>query len=211
MRFTMSNGMKALWMVLALLLVPSVHALGIAPARSTIDFSPNDVVTIQYRVYNSERQNFDARIELSDDLKEIAIANPEVISFTENDVLKPFTLTLAFKDKPPQSLDGRVTIVSAGNPQGQVSANVEISARINIETTGAVVSSDTVDMESKPYTRYILGALLLFLVMANTVYLFTKKKPTVVQPKPSAPAQENIDLDEAREIEEEIDRLRKMS
>lgn len=211
--------------MMLIFLAPTVLGLGIAPARKTLDFVPNSEQTITYKVYNSDRQTFDAQIELSDALAKIARVEPKVLSFTEDDTVKPFDVKLKFGKYQPAN--GKITVTALGTAS---TVNVQISSALTIMATGNIVVEENNNLqeetnikEVRSWLTYVLGAVIALLVVGNVVFFVMNKRTptqTITQAKISTP-HEVVRETEVRqepiiesrvnnEIEDEIERLRKL-
>ena len=89
-----SHRVFALTLGLVIFLLLSIYnasAIGVTPARKTLQFEPGLEQTVTFKILNNEHKDFTAYVYAEGDLKEYVTAEKNIIEFKESDDSKPFT------------------------------------------------------------------------------------------------------------------------
>jgi len=124
---------KLIFLLIGIFVISSVHALGVTPARTTIDFEPGLIKDINFDIINSDGQDLKIVFSAQGDLsKYISLSNSEgSISVSEGS--KTFSYTLNLPDKMSPGLHtGEVFIMQL--PSGDVSGASQVLATLAVVT-----------------------------------------------------------------------------
>ncbi|MCD6590687.1 MAG: hypothetical protein J7K72_01810, partial [Candidatus Aenigmarchaeota archaeon] len=77
----------------------NVSAIGVTPARKTLQFEPGLEQTVTFKILNNEHKDFTAYVYAEGDLKEYVTAEKNIIEFKESDDSKPFTYHIKLPEK----------------------------------------------------------------------------------------------------------------
>ena len=85
-----------IFILLLFLVVPFTSALGISPAKKNFLFEPYKTEGFKLTIINSERNNLDLSISVSDDLDDLFFFENKTISLLETEYKKSFNIFLKF-------------------------------------------------------------------------------------------------------------------
>ncbi len=114
--------------IIFILLAADVYAIGIARGFKDITFIPNANITLQFFVYNDERKDGTATVDVEGKLSNRTTIEPKVISFTSNQELIPFNVKISLPEKPEGDL--KIMVQSAMGNGGQISGRVMAVQRL---------------------------------------------------------------------------------
>jgi len=158
------------FMVVAMVFAVGVHALGIAPASSVIEFEPSKEITTKFRIYNSEQQDFIATIAVNGSLSEYVTIDEKQIQFRKNDRYKTFDARISLPDKN-RELTGNIIVYG---PQKHVAAELIVMDKDVVLPTGKAVDiPDEQDEESESF-MLIIQILLGTIIAGNIIFLAKK-------------------------------------
>jgi len=192
--------MKVVWTVFALLVLLSdgALALGITPANKILDFEPGVEKSVAYRIYNTEQKDFVAQLNITGALKDYITLDQSQITFTKDDKVKSFTLTIRIPEVVPT--DASATISVIGVPK-DASATLKLQASLGLNMpTGAVVGEPNIQSEAKSKTDKkentpllaIAAGILALLIIGNIVYFTYARWPARTIPMPGIKVEEPV-------------------
>ncbi|MBT6689979.1 hypothetical protein HOB04_01250 [archaeon] len=111
----------------------SVFALGITPARTTLDFKPNLTKQIPFSIINSEKENLTLSISIQGDLKDyISIPTSKLlVSSSEESKHSSYNLTLP-EQLGPGLHTADITITQTSEKNGTISATIAVTTQLHI-------------------------------------------------------------------------------
>jgi len=104
------------------MLAANVSAIGIARGFSTVDFSPNKKIILNYYVYNDEHMDGVVSLSVEGSLADRADVEPKRIKYKANQELIPFTVTFRL----PEKKEGDLSVIVQQLPVdgGELTATV---------------------------------------------------------------------------------------
>lgn len=131
----MKHKLNRIWTVIILLiLMQTVHALGVAPSSQEILFEPDAVRDIQIKIVNSEHEEQDVVLYAEGELEDYISLETDQVSFRAD---QDYTIIRGKLALPP-SLDEqgihetKVVIRQVGTSTGKVTARVSVSSLIRV-------------------------------------------------------------------------------
>jgi hypothetical protein len=139
----------------------SVHAIGVTPGRSTIDFEPGAEVRKTITINNNEHKSFNAYVYAEGELSEYFTFDNEILVFRESDNSRQVTYTLKLPEElvPPGDHWGRIVIMelpetetgtSSGDTKILATVAVVHQVRIKVPYPGTFLQLDMTVQEAVP-------------------------------------------------------------
>ncbi len=124
---------KLFVLLIGLFMISSIHALGVSPARTTVDFKPGMTKTVNFKIINSGNKNIHVIFSVQGDLaKYISLKNSNGdISASEKS--KTFSYTLRLPDNLKPGLH-TADIFTMQVPDENISGGSQILATVEVAT-----------------------------------------------------------------------------
>ena len=124
---------KLVFLLVGIFLISSVYALGISPARTTINFEPGLVKTVNFNIINSGGKDLKVIFSAQGDLAKYISISSEDGEIPASEKSKTFSYTLRLpKYLKPGLHKGGIFVMQL--PSGNVSGNSQIQATLAVVT-----------------------------------------------------------------------------
>ncbi len=122
--------------LLSMLFFPLVHALGVAPGRTIIDFAPNLVVTKEILLVNTEQQPLSLSLETTGDLAPyVVIPQARVVLNPGASIKIPYTVTLPQRFPHGGNFEGMIIAHQTPDSSSSEENNINIGAIVGVGST----------------------------------------------------------------------------
>jgi len=149
-------------LLLTLLIMPSVLAIGISPARTTIDFEAGLEKTYSFSVLNSENQKTDIVIVSGGELSQYIELSSEYDTLQAEQGSKEYSFTLRLPDSlEPGKHEGEIRVVTGNSNSGEgTSVNARIAlvhqVIVNVPYPGKHIETELKIIPSGELTRFYI-------------------------------------------------------
>ncbi len=166
--------------LLLILLAANVVGIGIARDFNSIQFVPNEEITLQFYVYNDERKDGAAVISVAGSLENLTHINPSIVNFTSGEEMIPFLVNIELPEKPEGELV--IKVESVPGKQEQITGRVVVVQRLQFSEQREIRQPLSLTGQSKDQVKEVLlptqkitfiksfvGKTLLYIAMFATL------------------------------------------
>ena len=124
---------RFLFLLIGIFMIGSVFALGVTPARTTVDFEPGLVREVEFEVVNSGDQDISLRLSVRGDLAEYIELSETDVSLSSTEGSRKFKYIVSLPNELVPGLNtGEIVISEVSN--GDVSAGSHVKAMVAVIT-----------------------------------------------------------------------------
>ncbi len=115
----------AICIVFVLLIIGNVSALGVTPARTTLDFSPGLKKSVSFSVINSEKKEVNILVAVQGSLKDNIVLSQKAFSMSKDDESRQMSYDISLPDKMEPGLHtGEIVVLQLPEESGLSEASV---------------------------------------------------------------------------------------
>ena len=126
-------GLIAVFVLMFLVVVPSVSAIGITPGRTTIDFEPSLTREVGFTITNTENKNMNVAFTVQGDLKDYISIDSNVVSFSSGESSKAFSYGINLPGSLSPGLH-TANIIAVELPEDIDNPGMTIKATVSVVT-----------------------------------------------------------------------------
>ncbi|MBU0460778.1 MAG: hypothetical protein KJ771_08300 [Nanoarchaeota archaeon] len=121
-----------LWIIMILVLVQSVVAIGLRPAKTTVDFTPGLEQESSFTIVNNDQTNFSVKVYAAGELAKYLEFGQDELLFNEHDESKKVSFKLNLPQKlPPGELNTDLVVEElVGESENAVSAKLVLKHKL---------------------------------------------------------------------------------
>ncbi|MCX6706863.1 MAG: hypothetical protein NT001_01840 [Candidatus Woesearchaeota archaeon] len=158
--------------LLFLLSSAEVHALGVSPARTDVDFKPDQTKDYTINIINNERKDMKLMVFVDGDLSGLVKIDKKMITVSKNEYTKAFTFKLKNPHKFEKAGVNEIPIRILELPEGsgseedaaKVGSTVEVvhQVMINVPYPGVYAEVTDVYVMTSPDNKYVQFTMPVF-------------------------------------------------
>ena len=155
--------------ILLVLLMASVSALGISPAKKTLDYAPGQDLNYSFRIFNDEFKDLNLEIEIVGDLSNFISLEYDALNIAENEESMEVNYILNVPEYAEFGLyESFISVSETSSSGGMVGASVAVNSKISLEIPEANAGLD--------FSFIVLLVLILAIIIVFTKLNVVKKR-----------------------------------
>ena len=156
-----------IFVILLIVIMNGAFALGISPAKKTLDYSPEKDLNYSFRVFNDEELNLTVEIYVGGPLSDYIELEVETLEMGSVEGNKEIRYVLNVPNSLSSGKYESFIIVKDISPEeGMVGASIAVSSRIDLEVP-EIVEEKTLDFSFLVLILLILAIIIVFARLKN--------------------------------------------
>jgi len=122
-----------IWTIVFLIIITQVLALGIRPAKTTLEFEPNTAKQFSFKIVNNDNQDLDISISIQGSLEGIIETSKTQIHLNPDQEFIEIPFTIYFPDTLTSDSETKINIQQAISGYEQIGAKINLVHRLIIK------------------------------------------------------------------------------